>query len=129
MALLPDTATEPDPAIATADDLITLTAPVMATATTITVGNAADFASTNPTSRAGYVIEIDAELMLVTTVNLATNTLTVQRGYDNTTAAAYDLGTPVYLGTDERGDPRPDAYLTTPLPDIGAYQTQAEQPI
>ena len=36
-----------------------------------------------------YVIQIDNEQMLVTNVNVAANTLTVQRGYGGTTAAAH----------------------------------------
>jgi hypothetical protein len=45
----------------------------------------------------GDVIRLDDEEMLVTAVVTATNTLTVTRGYNGTTAASHSLGTPIYF--------------------------------
>jgi hypothetical protein len=39
--------------------------------------------------RAGQVCEIDSELMYIWATDVATKTLTVQRGFNNTTAAAH----------------------------------------
>lgn len=61
-----------------------------ATATTITVANAALLADGSTSS---FVIQIDQEQMLVTKVS--GNTLTVQRGYDYTTASVHYAGAPV----------------------------------
>ena len=67
-----------------------------ATATTITVANAALLADGSTSS---FVIQIDQEQMLVTKVS--GNTLTVQRGYDYTTASVH------YAGPRQRAaDPR-----------------------
>ncbi len=87
---------------------------------TIVVGDAATIAST-PGS---YLIQIDSEQLLVTNVNLSTNTLTVVRGYNGTTQTTHN-GSGVYLYVDQRGyaiNP------TTTTPDIGAYQTQGAAP-
>jgi len=92
--------------------LTSLTSAATATATSISVGLASAIAST-PGS---YVIQIDTEQMLVT--NVVGNTLTVTRGYDGTTPAAHNLGSKVFLATDQTGAPR------IGLPDIGAYQYQ-----
>jgi hypothetical protein len=64
---------------------------------------------------AHVLIQIDNEDLLITAIT--SNGLTVVRGYNGTTAAAHSANTPVYLATDQRGDPR-----TNP-PDIGAVQT------
>jgi hypothetical protein len=42
--------------------------------------------------RAGQVCEIDSELMYIWATDVATKTLTVQRGFNNTTAAAHTAG-------------------------------------
>ncbi len=100
------------PAISAGGALTTLSSAISSSATTIPVGLASAIAST-PGS---YVIEIDGEQMLVTNVNLTTNTLTVVRGYNGTTAASHNAGAGVYLPFDQRGVGR-----LVP-PDIGAYQ-------
>ncbi len=105
------------PAMAVGGAITVLTAAVTdAATTTITVQNAATIASTP----GEYLIRIDGEEMLVTNVNRATNTLTVVRGQNGTTATAHAAGAAVYLATDQRGLPRPAA------PDIGAFQTQPQ---
>lgn len=48
------------------------------------------------------VIQVELEYMLVTGVNLGTNTLTVTRGYAGTTAATHADVLPVYLVTNTR---------------------------
>ena len=55
---------------------------------TLSVTDAAALAAatTNPNN---FVVQVDNEEMLVTAVNVAQNTLTVQRGYNNTTAASH----------------------------------------
>jgi hypothetical protein len=109
VALLPGS-----PAIGTGGALTNVVANAVGPAdTTIYVGNAATIAATPGT----YYILIDQEELLVTNVNLTTNTLTVQRGYNGTTATSHAVGAGVYLATDQRGIQRP-----TP-PDIGAYQS------
>ena len=60
--------------------------------------------------------------MLVTNVNLSTNTLTVVRGYNGTTAATHGGGAGVYFLTDQRG------YAFSGTPDIGAYQNSGLHP-
>ena len=45
----------------------------------------------------GALIEIDQELMLVTSSNTSTRTVTVSRGYAGTTAASHTDNTPLYL--------------------------------
>jgi hypothetical protein len=60
------------------------------TTTTVTVNNASSIV-------AGAIIEIDNELMSVTAVDAATNTLTVVRGVDGTTASAHGAGTSVFF--------------------------------
>jgi hypothetical protein len=60
--------------------------------------------------------------MLVTNVNLSTNTLTVVRGYNGTTAATHSSGAGVFFRTDQRGN----AYSGTP--DIGAFKFTSTAP-
>jgi hypothetical protein len=67
-----------------------LTAAVAAADTTIQLDSPTGF----PTS-GSYVITIDAESMLVT-AGLGTSTWTVQRGYNNTRAAAHPSGRPIF---------------------------------
>jgi hypothetical protein len=81
--------------------------------TAIAVVNAAAIAST----AGNYVIQIDNEQMLVTSVNLTTNMLTVQRHYNGSTAVAHNIGAGVFLANDERGQPR----VVTGQTDIGAF--------
>jgi hypothetical protein len=59
---------------------------------TITV---ADAALLSGGATPNFIIQIDQEQMLVTALNLATNTLTVERGYNSTAAAAHFAGAPV----------------------------------
>ncbi len=93
--------------------LTSVSAAIAAGDTTITVAAAAAIAST-PGS---YVIQIDQEQMLVTNVNLATNVLTVERGYDGTTATGHSTGAGVFLADDERGKPR----VVSGKTDVGAF--------
>ncbi len=81
--------------------------------TTIGVANVSSIASTS----GRYLIKIDGEQMLVTDVNAATNTLTVQRGYNGTTPVNHSANAPVCLATDQRGSNR-----SSP-PTMGAYQS------
>ena len=100
------------PAINAGSALTTVSYPIGVGDTTITVGNAAAIASTP----GYYFIEIDSEQMLVTNVNLSTNSLTVERGYNDTIAAVHETGAGVYLPFDQRVDYR------VGVPDIGAYE-------
>src|SRR5262249_3357626 len=68
-----------------------------------------------------YLIQADDEQMLVTWVNRSTRTLTVERGYNGTTAVSHDPDAPVYFATDQRGLPR----VVNGSTDVGAFQTQA----
>ena len=112
LALLPGS-----PAIAAGGAVTTLAAAVASTTSTaVTVATASAFA----VPPGGCVILVDSEEMLVTAVNLTTNTLTVQRGYNGTTPAMHGNGAGVFLGADQRGASR-----LTSNPDIGAFQTQA----
>lgn len=68
---------------------------------------------------AGYsVIQIGSELMLVTAVNVGSNTITVERGYAGTSATTHGASVGVNLGYDQRGWPR----LRYGMLDIGAFQ-------
>jgi hypothetical protein len=71
----------------------TLTAPVTAAATHVSVASAAGFPATN-----GFTIEIDNEEMVVT-AGAGTTTWTVTRGADGTTAAAHLTGAAATLVT------------------------------
>ena len=97
------------PAIGTGGAITTVADPIGMNDTTITLTNAATIAVTP----GAYTITIGQEEMLVTGVS--GNTLTVQRGYDSTTQAAYTAGTAVYLATDQRGE------AAASPPDIGAF--------
>ncbi len=83
---------DPSPvtSVATADPISTqvgaLAAAVTSTSTSISVTDPAAFSS------ASNVIQIGGEQMLVTGVNLSSGTLTVVRGYNNTTPATHDDG-------------------------------------
>ena len=92
------------PAIGAGGALTSIAAghPVGTADTTIYVQNAAAIAAT-PGS---YYILIGQEEMLVTNVDTTTNTLTVQRGVNGTTAATQPVGASVYLATDQRGSAR-----------------------
>ncbi len=96
--------------------LTSLTAAITSkTASKITVSLAAIVAASPSTLLPGFVIKIDNEQMLVTSVGSG-NTLTVKRGYNGTAAATHANGAKVYLATDQRGHAR------TGVPDIGAYE-------
>jgi hypothetical protein len=109
------------PAIGKAGQLTTLNGAVSASTSgtvqsiTVASGTAGTIAST-PGS---YVIQIDSEQMLVTSVNLSTATLTVVRGYNSTPAGSHNSGASVFLASDQRGLSRP-----TTASDVGAFQTQ-----
>ena len=62
-----------------------------------------------------YTITIGMEELLVTNVNVSQNTLTVERGYNDTTAGTYADGTDIQFATDQRGS-------TVFTPSIGAYE-------
>ncbi len=87
------------PALGPGGALTSSTKSIGLTDTTIFVSDAAAIASTP----GNYVILIGSEEMLVTNVNLTNNTLTVQRGYNGTTAASHRFGSDVFLATDQRG--------------------------
>jgi len=64
--------------------------PLSAVATSLTVVSAVRF-------QAGQLLKIENELLAVTAITTATNTLTVTRGVNGTTAAAHVQTTPIYL--------------------------------
>jgi hypothetical protein len=102
------------PAIGAGGALTTVTTPIVAGSSSVYVADAAAIAST-----AGqYFIFIDGEEMEVTSVNLATNVLTVVRAINGFTATLHS-GDAVYLYGDQRGFMRP-----SPV-DIGAFQSNA----
>ena len=68
-----------------------------------------------------YFIMIDGEEMEVTDVNISSNTLTVVRGLNGTTAAPLD-GDPVFVYQDQRG------ILRAVPPDVGAYEANTTLP-
>jgi hypothetical protein len=106
-------------AVAAGAAVTTLTTAITdANRTTITVMDASAVAST-PGS---YLIQIDGEKMLVINVNLANNTFTVVRGYNNTSPTSHTIGAGVFLASDQRGfSSRPSS-----APDLGAFQTQGK---
>jgi hypothetical protein len=109
-ALLPGS-----PALAAGGPGTTLTSPVDATATTLSVAFAAGLAVTP-----GLTIQVDGEQLLLTAVNTTTNTFTVLRGVNGTTAAPHDPGAGLFPATDQRGAPR----LVNGSLDVGAYEVQ-----
>ena len=90
------------PAIAAGGAATTLNSAAGATDTTLAVADAEAIASTP----GNYPIQIDGEQIEVTNVDLATNTLTVIRGVNGTTAAPHSVNAAVYPATDQRGSPR-----------------------
>ncbi len=75
-------------------------------------------------SNGSFLIQIDDEQMLVTSVDLADNTVQVTRGVNGTTPADHTAGAGAFAATDQRGLARQvDGQF-----DIGAYQTQ-QQPV
>jgi hypothetical protein len=98
------------PAINAGGTLTTTAGTITSTDTTFDVGRAAVIA----VSPGSYVIAIDDEQMLVTSIS--NNTLTVQRGYNGTTAAAHLAGAGVYLPADQTGQFRGRKV------DIGAFE-------
>ena len=61
--------------------------------TTVTTLNVSDAAALAPAGVPNFVIQVDAEQMLVTAIS--GNTLTVERGYNNTTVATHAAGAAV----------------------------------
>jgi hypothetical protein len=98
------------PAIGTGGAFTAINPGINTTATTLTV------VSGVPLAEGNFPIWIDSEELFVTGVS--GDTITVIRGYGGTTAAAHNIGTLIYLATDERGTPSDSP------PDIGAYQTK-----
>ncbi len=107
MAVLPGS-----PAISSGGSITTLTSAITAGATVISVADAATIASTALESG----IRIDGEALVVWSVNLTNNTLTVS---PESSASSHSAGAGVYLGNDQRGTPVPDSLA------IGAYQLAA----
>jgi RHS repeat-associated protein len=95
--------------------LASLTSSIGPSDTTLAVDDVAAIASTP----GNYLIQIDSEQMLVTAVNLQGQTLTVERGYNGTMAAAHSFGF-VFHPADQVGQPRGGSSS-----DIGAYEYQA----
>jgi hypothetical protein len=102
------------PALNAGGALTTLDSSITSCATSITVGLASAIASTP----GRYVIQIGSEQMLVTNVDLANNSLTVERGYNGTTATGHSSGAGLILPFDQIGQPRVGS------PDIGAFEDQ-----
>ena len=99
------------PAFANGGDTDT-TAPIDNMTQTIPIENTAVLMS----SFVSRVIQLDDEQMLVTGFNLAAETLTVQRGYNNTMPEPHDKFTHVFPVTDQLGLNR----VTNNTTDIGA---------
>src|SRR5206468_322209 len=94
----------------------TLQAAISGTATTLTGANAAAFANA-----VNGVIQIDSEKMLITAVDVTSNTLTVQRAYNFSAAAPHLantgvqlLYTPTSLGSAATGQVLPYSLLIKP---------------
>lgn len=102
------------PALGQGGSVTNLAAPINFSATSFTVVRGDTIARTP----GQYLIRVDTELMLVTSVS--GNLLTVTRGYAGTTAASHNASVPVYLATDQRG-----YRLSNGTRDIGALQTHA----
>ena len=119
MALLPGS-----PAIDAGGAVTTLSAAVDNSSPSISVTNGSVFAASSlPTLTSGYyfIIQVDNEQMAVVGLTLFANnsaTLDVVRGANNTSAATHAGGASVYLGSDQRGEPRVGAV------DIGAFESQ-----
>jgi len=105
------------PALNAGGSITTLTSAISSSDTTLSVADAGAIAST-PGS---YVIMIGSEQMLVTAVDLTNNTVTVERGYNNTSAGADSAGAAVFFAKDQRGLAR----VVDGAADIGAFQTQS----
>lgn len=71
--------------------------PLTASATTLTVADAGgtDSMGEQPRFQVGHLLKIEDEYLSVLAVNAATNTLTVRRGANGTTAASHAQNTPV----------------------------------
>jgi hypothetical protein len=87
----------------------------LAISTSLSVVSAAGLAVTP-----GLTIQIDAEQMTITAVNLTSNTFTVQRGANFTTVAQHTAGAGLLPATDQRGLPR----ISGAAVDIGAFEVQ-----
>ncbi len=79
--------------------LTTLSTVINGTVTSISVAKA----QTIPFATS-YLIQVDAEQMLVTSVNTSNNTLTVTRGHNGTTATAHAAQAPVFFNYGARTD-------------------------
>jgi hypothetical protein len=107
------------PALAAGGALAKVTTEVDSTNTTIHVDDVS-FASTQDPS----IIQIGNEKMLVTAVDAASGTLTVQRGFDGSVASGHKPGEGVSFLTDQTGRARVVGGKT----DIGAVQSQGAVP-
>jgi len=103
--------------------LFTIPAELPAQATTLTLSlndNASEFAF--EFILPGVLLRLGSEVVRVTAVavdnaGVQTQTLTLQRGVAGTSASAHTAGTNLFIGTDQRGVPRP----ATGSVDIGAF--------
>jgi hypothetical protein len=73
--------------------------PLTASAVSLTVSDAdgADNTGETPRFQVGQLLKIEAEYLWVLAVNLTTNTLTVERGANGTTAASHVQTTPIFI--------------------------------
>ena len=72
-------------------------APLTVSATTLTVTNAdgLDTDGRSPRFQVGHLLRVDDEYLHVRAIDTTTNTLTVTRGVNGTTAATHVAGTPI----------------------------------
>jgi hypothetical protein len=110
MALL-----DKSPALDKGGPVTTLASTVDAAANALTLVSAAALAVTP-----GLTIQIDAEQMTITAVDLASNTFTVARGVNGTSGAEHEPDAPLFPPTDQRGFAR----VAGAAVDIGAFEFQ-----
>lgn len=101
------------PALQAGNQVTTLSADATASDATLRVTDPAAIART----AGNFVVQIDDEQMLVTAVDVAGGTISVERGHGGTTAANHTNGGKVFFATDERGAARVSGGKT----DIGAF--------
>lgn len=90
---------------------------------TVTDVDAANTLGFTPAISAGNLLQIDSEWMQVTATNISTNTVTVLRGQNGSTAAAHNQGTAVYAYQVEESVKRATfRQVGLQLAKIGAYE-------